>query len=396
MSGSARRVVVVGGGAAGVAAAFAASRAGARVTLVSAGAGATSFGGGAVDDVPWDRAPASASELRADLAAFVAELGAWHVGERRALVATGAGVLRSARGRDLGVLDLAPLEGASVGLPRVDHAGFDADALARGLGDEPRARGLGLRFEAVDADVLRFAHERLASDVDLAAAHDDDARLAWLAERLAPVAKGRRALLVGPWLGLARARAAELSAMLGVAVGELAAVVDAPFGARFDAAAARLLDASSVDRRGARVASVEARTGEVRLASGEVLGCDAVVLATGGLIGGGLELSRAVEGGRAEAPFVAPLASGVALAAFGEPLDSISTPWGLALDEMGRDGRDVFAAVGLATLEDGRARGRDGRAVERLFVAGDARADRPRTLLEAVASGLVAGEAAAR
>ena len=49
-----RRVLVIGAGVAGLAAAWSAARAGHEVTLLSAGAGASALGGGAVDDVTWE------------------------------------------------------------------------------------------------------------------------------------------------------------------------------------------------------------------------------------------------------------------------------------------------------------------------------------------------------
>ena len=50
-----RSVVIVGAGAAGLAAAWSARREGRDVTVIVGSAGASSFGGGAVDDVPWER-----------------------------------------------------------------------------------------------------------------------------------------------------------------------------------------------------------------------------------------------------------------------------------------------------------------------------------------------------
>src|SRR5262245_13038048 len=82
------RVIVVGAGIAGTAAAWSARRRGAEVTIVSAGAGASALGSGAVDDAPWERlarasavlgAPIPASATASDLADFVADLALWDV-----------------------------------------------------------------------------------------------------------------------------------------------------------------------------------------------------------------------------------------------------------------------------------------------------------------------------
>ena len=82
------RVAVVGAGVAGLAAAWAARRAGAEVTVVASGTGASALGGGAVDDRPWERALRAAAalgaiepmrELEADVVALSRELGLWEL-----------------------------------------------------------------------------------------------------------------------------------------------------------------------------------------------------------------------------------------------------------------------------------------------------------------------------
>ncbi|MDP9036791.1 MAG: FAD-binding protein, partial [Myxococcota bacterium] len=55
------RTIVVGAGVAGTAAALAAAWAGARVTVVDAGAGASTLSTGAIDDIPWQSASAKPS-----------------------------------------------------------------------------------------------------------------------------------------------------------------------------------------------------------------------------------------------------------------------------------------------------------------------------------------------
>src|SRR5262249_26976473 len=145
------------------------------------------------------------------VAEFARTLGIWDLpASARAWIATTAGRIRPARGRDLGLLDLAPLEGALVLVPRVDRAGFDADAIAACLGDDPFARARGIRFVAVDLPVLRFDDERRIPDGDLAARHDDEARIAWLTTRLREGLSRRAqagAVLLGPMLGARSARA---------------------------------------------------------------------------------------------------------------------------------------------------------------------------------------------
>jgi glycerol-3-phosphate dehydrogenase subunit B len=307
---SAPRVVIVGSGLAALAAAFAASRGGAEVTLVSGGVGASALYAGAVDDVPWDElersaeisgAPLEARPLPAELRGFAEALDLWRVaadGAPAPRLATTAGITRSSRAHDRALLDLCACRGRTVLVPRAERAGWDADSLVRclrgavGPADE-------IELAAIGAPVLRFDEERDIVDVDLAARHDDDARLAWLASTLEPEVERRGrasvALLLGPWLGASRSRADALSARLGVPVGEALSATSGTAGARFERARDALLD-----KLGARVVAgwvtrVEGGAAKPRvvLRAGEPLACDVVVLATGGLIGGRCSLRPA-------------------------------------------------------------------------------------------------------
>jgi glycerol-3-phosphate dehydrogenase subunit B len=418
-----RTVIVIGAGAAGVAAAWSARREGAAVTLVSRGSGASSLSGGAVDDVPWERLARAASELGVDLpVAEVAEdvlsfsraLGLWALPEThtsRSRLATIAGRIRPARGHDRALLDLARLQGARVLLPRVDRAIWDADAIAAALSDEPFARASGLRFAAADVPILRFDEERRIADGDLAARHDDEARLEWLAARLREgIADARRrgeeagAVLLGPWLGARAPRAEALSELAGVPVGEALMGAGSPAGLRFDASRDRLLDAEGVRVVRDRATAI-ARTGgraSVSLErSAAPLTADAVVLAIGGVAGGGVvyappeSLAEDDLPARVSVPFTLSLTADVTLAAWsgalevmsslhGPELDLCAWPQGErpgALEAAGVLCTGVRAAPPLGPLSDAL----------RIAAAGDVIARRPRTLLEAVASGIRAG-----
>ena len=143
-------VIIVGAGIAGLAAAWSARRAGREVTLVSAHAGATALSGGAVDEVPWEhllratRLLGEAGEARPlapEVTAFVDDLKLWDVpADRPVWLATLAGRVRPARGRDRSLLDLGPLAGRAVLLPRAERAAWDADAIAAALSADPAAK----------------------------------------------------------------------------------------------------------------------------------------------------------------------------------------------------------------------------------------------------------------
>lgn len=405
------QVVVVGAGVAGLAAAWAARRAGREVTVVSRGPGASALGGGAVDDVPWEQLQRAARllddatharPLAPEVAAFVAELGLWDVpASRRVWLATVAGRLRPARGRDRAALDLGALGGAVVLVPRADRAGWDADAVAAALRADPHARAQRITFRAVDAAVLRFDEEHRIGDGDLAARHDDEIRIRWLAERLRSalvVSPQAGAILLGPWLGAAAPRAEALSRSLGLPVGEALVGAGSPAGMRFEAARDRMLDAIGARRVRDRVTRVSPGEGKlaVMLEADEApLVADVAVLAVGGLVGGGLIYAPPERGAGADlapggkVPFELSLRAPVVLSLGGpRRMEIVASMHGPDLDVTAwpTDGRPgVLESVGV------RCEGT--RAEERIHAAGDVVAGRARTLLEAVAAGIAAGGA---
>lgn len=391
--------LVIGAGAAGLAAAWAARRRGRDVTVVSAGVGASGFTSGALDAQPWDAtARASvATPVATEIGELAARVGVWRLpaaGDPMPLLATAAGLLRPARGHDRALLDLGQLEGGVVLLPRLPRASWDADAIAATLCDTAAARARGLSFRATDLSVLRLDAERRVPDADLAARHDDADRLRWLATRIreglarSPAA----AVLLGPWLGLREPRAVALSELVGVPVGEALVGAGSPAGLRFEAARDRVLAELGVTFVHDRVVRLE-RDGArlvATLAKGRPIEVDGVILAIGGLTGGGViydppEHDAAADlPPRGRVPFRLSVAiDDVELALAGERLDVVSSLQGpdfvsSAWPSAGRAG--ALEAVGV--------RSQAGLAAPGIAVAGDAKADRPRTMLEALAAGI--------
>lgn len=398
------RVVVIGSGVAGLAAAYAARRAKANVTMVLGRPGASTLFSGAIDGGAWERG--LPFELSEDERAFLDAFRIWSISDAPALVATLSGRLRPARGRDRNLLDLSAFRDTTIALPRASRPEWDADGLARMLSGDPMAMERGLRFEAIDAEILRYADETKLPTWDLASRHDED-RLGWLVERLREARlEGKGALLFGPWLGLDASAASTLSSALGLAVGETLSPVGGVAGLRFEGARDRLLAALDIVTQPGRVVRVEGQ-GEhaiVELAGEAMLDANKVVLAIGGVAGGGLTLSSsALEGldddARSRAPiFTASVSNPAAVAAFGRPLTLASSPYGPSFEAFAWSasrGRSLLEAAGLYVASDGCALKAGGERIDWLSVAGDAIADRERAVLAALRSGILAGRRAA-
>ncbi len=357
-----RRVVVVGSGAAGTAAAITAHAAGCEVTLVRGRAGASALGSGALDgsvggSVDDAKSVVSALELHA--------LGA-------CTVATSAGTIRSASGRDLALLDLDQVNGPVL-VARVAHVAWDADALAAAFSETDSKRW---GFVARDVGLVLHTDERAMSHVELAARHDDPARLARAAERIQSALEGAAAVLVPPWLGAAAPRARELSALAGVPCGEILAAIDGPAGVRFEHARDRWLQNAHIETRQGRAKRVA--DGKVVLESGEELACDAVVLATGGVLAGGIVYTP---GDRAT--FMLSYDAPVELGLGGRPLVVPGSVYGVPPESLVWPGGRGLERVGIVA------------GSKAVHPCGDCVEGRPRTMLEAFSSGARAGRLAA-
>ncbi len=396
-------VLVIGSGVAATGAALAAAARGKKTTLVRGGSGATVLGTGAIDHDPWELGRPIAPLDEAVKKALDA-LDLFDTPDRGALLATTAGVLRPARGHDRALLDLAKLPEGAVLVPRCDRQGWDATALARSFGEASKAKTRGLTFAAIDVQILRMREERSMPDGEIAKRHDDPERLSWLGERLKDfVARGTFVgVLLPPWLGVTRPLAAELSRVVGLPCGEaIVGLAGAP-GQRFERARERALGAAGVHGVHGWGASVDAREGELvlTLESGEEIDARAVVLALGGLVGGGLvyQPSAAMAGAvdlpsRSRVTFRTGLVTPGTIGARGKPLDTPGTLFGGAPETLSAPFTDdpIFDRAGLLVSETGAIHA----APRGLFAGGDLVADQPRTFLAALASGVRAGEAAA-
>jgi len=404
-----KHVVVVGGGVAGTSAALAASAAGASVTLLAGGPGASVLAGGAMDLAPWEdiktvRDEAALTEpavsrVLHDLSELV------RVESTAAVVVTLDGILRPTRAVQAGLLDLAPLAAGLVLVPRAEHPGWDAAAAAPACNDTTLAHARGLEFVAVDATLTRLVDERFLVHAELAARHDEPARLEWLAARVKDalaryVASRVVAVVVPPWLGVIRARADELSKAVGLPCGEPLLGPGGPAGLRFEHARDRALARRKITVAAGHAKEI-AKDGDgwsVTLERGETLTGACVVLATGGLVGGGLTYapSASVLAGelppRARASFASTVEAPVSIGAGGRAIGIPGSLFGESPEALAwpfASGAPLLERAGVLASSSGHVEGG-------LYAAGDVVADRPRTWLDALAQGARAGATAAR
>jgi glycerol-3-phosphate dehydrogenase subunit B len=394
-------VVVVGAGVAGTAAALAAASAGAAVTIVDGGTGASTLSTGAIDLVPWQRAGSPFSALTPELRAVVAALGAYRLPDGGSRVLTTAGLVRPAAGHDAALLDVAAIPRGRIGVVRCGRPAWDALCLARAWGD---------RFEPVEVSALRLADEHVIPDPDFAARHDDEERLGWLSDRLREALArtgGTFAGMVLPAaLGVEYPRAQALSTLVGVRCGEASGLPGGPSGLRFERARDRAFAAAGVRRLIARATAVEQKDlpapvsarWRVATGAGGALDADAVVLAPGGLLGGGIEycpseaMLASVLPARARPPFRLTIESPLALGSRGRPLDLPGSLFGVAPESLAWPFVDdpLLCRVGVLVGDDGAAQ------VGGVYAGGEIVADAPRTWLGSLASGIRAGASAAR
>jgi glycerol-3-phosphate dehydrogenase subunit B len=403
-------VVVIGDGAAGIAAAFAASRAGARTLVLSRGNGATSLYSGCLDRAAWDAHRAQPSLPHSDEEAFLEAMGIWTLTEREARVATLAGVVRTAEGRDRALLDLASCEKDCVLVPRVDRPGWDADLLAGSWSEDAWCQDHGLRFEVFDAPLFDDDRMRCASDVEVASALDEPARQEAFGEALKACVRRHGsggAVLIGPWLGVRSDVAAMLTNLIGIHIGETATMLGGTAGARWESASEALLDRVGVRRvRGRAVRLVRSKDRwEISIFDREnPILARGVVLATGGVVGGGVVLSSAEEAAAEEVapaptlPFALSVHGPMVLAVDGRATEAVASLQGINLERFAwpRGSRDRWLLDRVGILRNGvSALDASGEFLPGMFVAGELATDRAAAMLPSMATGLDAGIAAA-
>ncbi len=357
-------VLVIGTGAAGIAAARAARERGATVGMLGEGSGSTSLGGG----VLWGSAR--------DPFAQWASPDEFHVGGR--YVGPGARLIAGAVGALGSLLDLGSLPAVGpLGVMDFDtHPSWSARLVA----------------ETVGGVVLRV-HDAPSGESfgEVALGFDTEGVLEAFADALAPKVRSLAGVLFPPVLGLRRDDVAKrLRARLGVSLGESAGLAGDPPGVRLRRAMERWVP-SDVRRAKGRAKVEIGRQPRVSKSDGATVRCKAVVLATGGITGGGLRFGDTLEEATAGAAVWTRLRERVLVRA-GSIRGADPMEW---FDE--HHGKAIGA--GVRVNDSGRVLEPDGEtaAAEWLFAAGDvvALGRFGDGLAGAIASGAHAGREAA-
>lgn len=269
-------VLVIGDGAAGIAAARTAFEAGAKVTIISTGPGATAFAGGAVWGSAAEPFTSWAKHGRFQLGGRFVTLGGWVLADVVGGLSSLLDLRRLAPHTALGVLDLPT------------HPGWSPRALASALGATVVPLGDFPEEESFHATARRF---------------DTDGVVEAAVESLRAAIQGRGigAILTPPVLGLRRDDVARrLSAALGIPVGETVSDAGDPPSIRLSRALRAWIPGEVEVIRGH--ASARLSRGPDVTIDGTKARARAVVLATGGVTGGGVSFGGSVREATAGAP----------------------------------------------------------------------------------------------
>jgi hypothetical protein len=391
------RALVVGAGFAGCAAAWQLLRSGAEVSLVWEAGGASELYSGALDLEPWAGRASLQRPLAGHESEFLASLGLWALNEGMpSRLAAGSGVVRGATLRDRAQLNLEVWRGSKIAVVDWGRPGWDAAQLARAWSESEWARES--RSELVRVEVAPPSREelRLLSDHDLALCFDEPPWQAAVAEGLRALDPTFTACLVGPWLGLSPDCSERLRRLSGRALGEMLSDPGGLAGVRFQIARDAWLGRTRLPAYRGRVQALR-RTAQGIVALWQAPGAttseplgdafDCVVLALGGVLGGGVRYQSGLASTRSGA-FSLSLEVAAELRLDGRDVGLVAGSEGADLVALGMG---ALERVGVRVTSEQQLPGQAG-----LFAAGDVVAARPRTALEAVGAGLRAAEAALR
>lgn len=384
-------VLVVGAGMAGVAAAFALASRGERVHVVHANAGATALWNGVVDGLGGDSSAAE-RDLLARLGLVVAR--------PRPRLVTALGTVREAHGHDSALLDLESARPKLVLVPALPRPGWDARAIAEMLTASVDG---ACEARVVSVPRLLKPEELELSDGALARRLDDETRArAFLADLEVALERWRStstAVLMPPWLGVTKVLRPALREALALEIGEAATTLAGAAGLRFAHRRDELFRELAIACTRGRVTALTAAGDRVSvtLEDGTVLEGRAAIVASGGFVSGSLAVPRAVaereiSPSHRTHPALSFDAPALEVGSNGCALVSEGSRYGFSTDELFSSLRSPGLLETLGVLcNDELAPMR--RPDLPLRVAGDARADGPRTIGAALREGMRAASA---
>ena len=303
--GAGMRLGIIGGGFAGWAACYAAVAHGIRPLWLSQDVGASEQSCGAGDATPWherDLKPSISAHggHSEEILALMEEWRLFRVQPEH--VVSCAGVIRPTDAVGRGVLGLDAFGGSTIGVLDLRRDHFPAAALAKALEAESWAKASGTLFVPIrleEALPSGFSKVPLGAMSGFLNQPEQRARFSEVLRKIGSELTGISALLCEPLLGLDPEK---INSPLPL--GETLSPPEGAFGSRVLAARARWLSAMGLELIQERVEEVCPENGAVRLVSRADSGkssthwVDAAVIASGGLIGGGVGLIPSASGER--------------------------------------------------------------------------------------------------
>jgi hypothetical protein len=297
----AESVYVIGAGIAGLAACARLQERGRRPVLLSSGVGATEMGCGAADFTPWTHSPCASDsnpeygEVVGWSNGLLSALGCFVVTDpnaESARVVSFEGIVRPAFQVARGLLDLQALSHGTIGVWDLSRRDWRASALCACLME---SSWRALQFVPLSLPDLVSDEECLLPLASFFRLFDQPERRLSLLAQLSGLSEksGFLALLTGPWLG---SSSEFFQVGMGLPMGETLSPPDGPFGVRFSRAREHWLSARQIECHNERVVTLKRIEGGVELHC--ILGTGermfrrgrSCIVATGGLVGGGIAL----------------------------------------------------------------------------------------------------------
>jgi len=298
-------LLVVGAGLAGVAACVRATELGVKPLLISEGIGASQMMSGAADGTDLLASAKRGDEEVRWCSRFLAQLGWSELGNFQ--VASAAGIIRETHAVGPGVLRLSAERGSQTLVVAGVCEGFDSLSLARALADQPWTKEYGARFRGLSNESFFSEQElRLPLPAFVSLLDQGERARLFLDALERHVSEDVDAVLVGPWLPQS------LTSRLRVPLGSVLSPPDGAAARSFEERRAPLLSSLDLFITPGQVGSVVLDEGTVnfewRSETDGLMKARAkrAVVATGGLVGGGVRPRPEREVGFAWSRIVAP------------------------------------------------------------------------------------------